>query len=56
MSSVPVLYEAARYIHENPVRRGLVRCAGEWPYSSARDWETGTSTRIPIDFDTFPRV
>ncbi len=27
--------EIARYIRENPVRKGLVTAAAEWPYSSA---------------------
>ncbi len=26
------------YIHENPVRAGLVATAAEWPYSSAAAW------------------
>ena len=54
MTSVDTIVKAAKYIHENPVRRGLVAHASEWPYSSARAWETGTSTLLPIDFDTFP--
>jgi putative transposase len=27
--------EIARYVRENPVRRGLAKTAAEWPYSSA---------------------
>ena len=54
MTSVETIVNAAKYIHENPVRRGLVTHASEWVYSSARDWETGTSVLLPIDFDTFP--
>jgi putative transposase len=54
MTSVETIVKAAKYIHENPVRRGLVTHAGEWVYSSARAWETGTSSLLPIDFDTFP--
>jgi putative transposase len=56
MTSVETLVKAAKYIHANPVRRGLVMHPGEWPYSSAHDWETGTSGLLPIDFDTFPTV
>jgi putative transposase len=56
MTSVETIVKAAKYIHENPVRRGLVACADAYPYSSARDWETGTSGLLPIDFDSFPRV
>jgi putative transposase len=56
MSSVPTINKAVQYIHENPVRRGLVRHPSEWLYSSDKDWETGVSLRVPIDFDTFPRA
>lgn len=28
-----------RYIHENPVRAGLVKQAGDWPWSSYWEWE-----------------
>ncbi|MBM3324524.1 MAG: hypothetical protein FJY66_02520 [Calditrichaeota bacterium] len=27
-----------RYLHHNPVRRGLVECAEDYPWSSARDY------------------
>jgi len=54
MTCVETIVKAARYIHENPVRRGLVVDPCEWAYSSAQDWETGTSGLLPIDFDTFP--
>jgi putative transposase len=29
---------AAEYMHQNPVRRGLVRVATDYPWSSARAW------------------
>jgi putative transposase len=32
----PYLLAAARYVELNPVRAGLVRRAGDWPWSSAR--------------------
>ena len=32
------LGEVAGYIHENPVRRGLVKDLTDWPWSSARFW------------------
>ena len=32
----PYLLAAARYVELNPVRAGLVRSAGDWPWSSAR--------------------
>jgi len=37
------------YIHENPVRRGLVTSAGEWKWSSARWYESGDPKPIQID-------
>ena len=56
MTSVEAVVSAAKYIHANPVRRGLVMNPSEWMYSSARDWETGTRGLLPIDFDTFPSL
>lgn len=56
MTSVSTINKAIQYIHENPVRRGLVAHPSEWLYSSARDWETGVTGRLPIDFDSFPRA
>lgn len=32
-------YNAVRYIHENPVKAGLVSRAVDWPFSSASLWE-----------------
>jgi putative transposase len=56
MTSVSTINRAVQYIHENPVRRGLVSHPSKWLYSSAKDWETGVSSRLPIDFDTFPHA
>ncbi len=38
-----------RYIHANPVRRGLVEQAEDWIWSSSRIWKTGEKGPIPID-------
>jgi len=38
-----------RYIHNNPVKSGLVQYAAEWPYSSAIDWSGGRNKFVPID-------
>ncbi len=32
---------AIRYIHQNPVKAGLVERAEDWPFSSARLWNAG---------------
>jgi len=38
------------YIHQNPVRAGLVEKAGDWPYSSAKNYFLGDHSLIEIDF------
>lgn len=40
--------EKLRYMHENPVRAGLVKRAADWPWSSARWYELGKSVGVPI--------
>jgi len=35
--------EMWNYVRENPVRAGLVRNAGDWPYAGAIDFETARS-------------
>ena len=37
------------YIHNNPVRRGLVRRAEDWPWSSARDWAGEEDVVLKVD-------
>ncbi|MBU8934298.1 MAG: transposase [candidate division Zixibacteria bacterium] len=37
------------YIHNNPVKAGLVENAEDWPYSSAVDWLTSNGNVIKID-------
>jgi putative transposase len=37
------------YIHDNPVRAGLVKSPTDWVYSSAKDWLTGEKGIISID-------
>lgn len=39
-----------KYLHENPVRAGIVRKEEEYIYSSALDYYTGESGLIKIDF------
>lgn len=40
-----------RYIHRNPVRRGLVDKPGQWPWSSYRHYQTGERGTIEIESD-----
>ncbi len=37
------------YIHMNPVRAGIVKTPGEWPYSSARAYLLDEETYPPTD-------
>jgi putative transposase len=42
------LVEKLRYIHRNPVERGLVLSPEDWPWSSFRHWLTGETSRVEI--------
>ena len=39
LESSQFVVQKCRYIHENPVRTGLVEYPGDWLYSSARNYE-----------------
>jgi hypothetical protein len=39
----------AKYIHDNPVRCGLVSRADDWPWSSAADWAGKAAVMIKVD-------
>ncbi|UCD50775.1 MAG: transposase [Phycisphaerales bacterium] len=54
ITKVKTLIETVRYIHNNPVRRGLVQTATQWRYSSAGAWEGTGAGPIAIDRDSFP--
>jgi putative transposase len=41
--------EKLRYIHRNPVARGLVSRPGEWPWSSFRHYLTGEGGSVEIE-------
>ncbi len=43
------LFEKIRYVHENPVRRGLVKHTEDWAWSSARWWSGDREGQIPCD-------
>ena len=40
VNDAAALHDVVEYIHQNPVRRGLVSRAEDWLWSSARDWST----------------
>ena len=44
----PVLETKIRYIHDNPVKAGLVDVPEEWEWSSAIDYFTDSEGRLPI--------
>ncbi len=44
------LLEKLNYMHENPVRRGLVERATDWKWSSARWYEWRRSVGVPIEW------
>jgi putative transposase len=41
--------EKLRYIHRNPVTRGLVGKPEDYPWSSFRHWATGETGRVEIE-------
>ena len=41
--------EKLRYIHRNPVERGLVRRPEDWKWSSFRHWSTGCESPVEIE-------
>jgi len=45
-----IFVQKIRYIHHNPVKRGLVERAEDWPWSSARWYLGERDGQIPIDF------
>ena len=47
------IINCVRYIHFNPVRRGLVDSPEQWYYSSAAVW-CGHDGPLKIDVDTYP--
>ena len=54
--SAQEIYEKILYVHDNPVRRELVPSATEWPWSSARAWQTGQEARMGLDLHSLPDV
>jgi putative transposase len=42
-----------RYIHRNPVKRGLCRAPEEWPWSSFRAWALGEQGIVDVESELF---
>ncbi len=45
------LHEKLDYMHKNPITRGLVDRADQWPWSSYRFYELGDESIIEMDWD-----
>ena len=54
LRSISDVHEKITYIHNNPVRRGLVQRADEWSLSSYRAWMDGVDEPIRIDRESLP--
>jgi putative transposase len=54
MRTTSEIHEKLHYIHNNPVKRELVKAPEDWPWSSARAWLTGEDEPLRIDRDSFP--
>jgi len=54
LTGIDTLIEAVRYIHANPVRKGLVRRATDWRWSSASAWSNGPVGPLPVEKMNWP--
>ena len=50
------VHEKILYVHQNPVKRGLVSRPEEFPWSSARAWSSGIDEPIAINRDSVPTL
>ena len=49
LTTIEMLSQRLEYLHENPVRSGLVREAWHYKYSSAIDYYTNEKGLLPIE-------
>ncbi len=56
LRTVSDVHEKIAYVHNNPVRRGWVERAEQWPWSSAAAWESGIDQPLAIDRSSVPRL
>jgi putative transposase len=54
--SQKALINSVNYIHNNPIRKGLVTKPEDWKWSSFREWHDLESSYRIIDKDTFPSI
>lgn len=50
------VHEKVMYVHQNPVKRGLVDSPEKWDWSSAQSWIDGTDKPISLDRDSVPTL
>ncbi|MGE3341602.1 MAG: hypothetical protein AB7J46_06940 [Candidatus Altimarinota bacterium] len=50
LSSEKMLAQKARYIHDNPVKKGFVLDPEDWLYSSARNYLKNDDTVFKVDY------
>jgi len=62
VESTEQLIHLMRYIHQNPVKAGLVRRVSDWPYSDYREkidpgvpWTPGSDLLSPAEYEKFVR-
>jgi hypothetical protein len=44
-----MMLQKLEYMHNNPVKRGLVASPEHWCYSSAHEWLPGATVALPTD-------
>ena len=50
------VHEKILYVHQNPVKRGLVTTPEDFQWSSARSWSFGTGELLAIDRESVPSL
>ncbi|MGD8450753.1 MAG: transposase [Phycisphaerae bacterium] len=56
LSNAEAICAEIEYLHNNPVRRGLVDAAEQWPWSSARYFAGRGEVPLALDVDSLPRI
>ena len=54
MTRVDTLIQAVKYIHSNPVRKGLAKAPVQWYYSSAGVWHDEGNGPLAVDKKDWP--
>lgn len=56
MNTRKALLNSVNYIHNNPVRRGMVENPEEWKWSSYRAWNGMDDAVLDMDMESFPTI